>query len=259
MRRSSKNRDELRSVDFPVPGARGRFHGGGLQDFLSFRAGFNSVFLGCAGRAVSRGFRNIPSEKTCALWPAGDCQSRRGLQLIHAEGSGRLLHGQCWQGVDQDLREHMGGRPGSAILAARSSKWCGAVLAQPGHSAFAAAPAVGTLSRAVAGGVRGQGLGIPWPLLGCPSRLQGRLKRPEYGQLGHGGLRPVVAVVYGGRGRVPHTFHAKLVFGHFFKEPVGRPGVLSSVSGCFWKNFTLLLFAVEIWTSFLRHLVFGWA
>ena len=37
------------------------------------------------------------------------------------------------------------------------------------------APAVGALSRAVAGGARGQGLGIPWRLLGCPCRLRGRL------------------------------------------------------------------------------------
>ena len=39
-----------------------------------------------------------------------------------------------------------------------------------------AAPTVGTLSRAVAGDARGQGLGLPSSLLGCPCRLRGRFK-----------------------------------------------------------------------------------
>ena len=39
------------------------------------------------------------------------------------------------------------------------------MVVQLAHAPLPVAPAVGALSLAVAGGVRGQGLGIPWPLL----------------------------------------------------------------------------------------------
>ena len=52
-----------------------------------------------------------------------------------------------------------------------------------------------------------------------------------------------------------YTFYAKLVW-DFFYEPLWLWQTLVQVSsrqsGCFWKNFTLLLFGVELWTLFLR-------
>ena len=49
------------------------------------------------------------------------------------------------------------------------------VVSQLPHATLPVAPAVGALSLADAGGARGQGLGIAWPLLGCTCRLRGRL------------------------------------------------------------------------------------
>ena len=49
------------------------------------------------------------------------------------------------------------------------------MVSQLDHATLPVAPAVGALSRAVAGGARGQGLGIPWPLLGCEEFILGWL------------------------------------------------------------------------------------
>ena len=72
------------------------------------------------------------------------------------------------------------------------------MVVQLAHAPLPVAPAVGTLSLAFAGGVRGQGLGIPWPLLGCPCRLPGRLNILEFSTcLGCGGSAVAVDVPAG--------------------------------------------------------------
>ena len=53
------------------------------------------------------------------------------------------------------------------------------VVGQLVHATLPVAPAVGALSLADAGGARGQGLGSPWTLLGCPCRLRGRFSTLE--------------------------------------------------------------------------------
>ena len=95
------------------------------------------------------------------------------------------------------------------------AQWYGAwlVLVEPQHS-----PSGTRRGNAELAGVWGQGLGIPWPLLGCPCRLRRR-------------------------------FHIQESTCRGF----GAPCIWRSVYGCVWKMFThALLVAVEIWTLFPR-------
>ena len=90
------------------------------------------------------------------------------------------------------------------------------------------APAVGALSLAVAGGVRGQGLGIPWPLLGCPCRLRGRLNILESSIcLGCGGSAVAVDVPAGAvHHRLCPCAHVETLFCLQFLDLVDMPVIV---------------------------------
>ena len=83
---------------------------------------------------------------------------------VTSQSSADLIHVVCRHWVDEN-------DDAWTVLEAAQ----GTFLAQLPHATLQVAPAVEVLSRAAAGGARGQGLGIPWPLLGCPCRLWGRL------------------------------------------------------------------------------------
>ena len=90
------------------------------------------------------------------------------------------------------------------------------------------APAVGALSLAVAGGVRSQGLGIPWPLLGCPCRLRGRLNILESSMcLGCGGSAVTVDVPAGAvHHRLCPCAHVETLFCLQFLDLVDMPVIV---------------------------------
>ena len=117
-------------VDIPVPGIRGSSGSGGLQGFLPEQSFPHSSVeqivdtpvpgRGSSGRSLTFqfpvaafmifsqirvqqvGFSHFsPGGRKCEGHQAGECQSRRGLQLIRAVvPGGGVLHRRCWWRVD---------------------------------------------------------------------------------------------------------------------------------------------------------------
>ena len=100
----------------------------------------------------------------------GSAQRRRQRRLRQW-----LRHERMTSGSPARPRRQPMAAPPGLMTAATLGRWLLTRRKPRSGSTCALAPAVGALSRAVAGGARGQGLGIPWRLLGCPCRLRGRL------------------------------------------------------------------------------------
>ena len=107
----------------------------------------------------------------------GGYWSRRGLQCIPtcgratlADDASRMMLATCGPGPPRTL--------GWTLIVSLGCTFV-VVARCTGGTSTLSIPSGICRGNAEVAGVRGQGLGIPWPLLGCPCRLRGRLKIPE--------------------------------------------------------------------------------
>ena len=201
------------NVDIPVPGARGFLDHGGLHCFHPEQSSLQSSveqnvdnLVPCgglqnflSGQSSTASSSVLPEEPFQGFFShfsraqkSAKVASQASADLgAHSSPSTTSAYGRTTLVDDDDGVEGFFEDDAGNVWIRISKNWwtiwvslgCTfVVVARCRSRAFPAAPAVGTPRGAVAVGARGQVLGIPWPLLGCPCRLFGRLKMLEYGQ-----------------------------------------------------------------------------